>query len=239
MTKLLYLEDSYLLQADATLLSTGEDEKGAYFVLDQTVFYPQGGGQATDIGVIGCDGVEVHVTFVGYVDGEVRHYGEVAALEAQVGKQVSLKVDEACRMTNAKSHTAGHLLQCAVELVESGLKAVKGFHFPQGSYVEFLGQSDLENVQLIEMANSGLADLIGKGLKSSAQMLDRTELLDVCPDLPYEVPEDKPTRVVTIDGYGAVPCGGTHLANMAELGRVVVTKVKRKKDRYRFSYSVG
>ena len=70
MTKMLFLDDSYLKECDATVVSV-KDSK--YVVLDQTVFYPKGGGQPWDTGKLVKDAQEFEVVYVGKFSGEVSH----------------------------------------------------------------------------------------------------------------------------------------------------------------------
>ncbi|HCR37548.1 MAG TPA: alanyl-tRNA editing protein, partial [Opitutae bacterium] len=68
-TKLLYLEDTYCFAVHAHCVDSGVDERGPYLILDETLFYPQGGGQPADSGVISISGVELPVQFAGFVEG--------------------------------------------------------------------------------------------------------------------------------------------------------------------------
>lgn len=237
MTKLVYLGDTYLYEHDANVSHFGVDEKGSYCVLNETIFYPQGGGQASDQGTLSVNGNASLITFVGYIDGEVRHYGDFSTILGSEGKSVHLKIDKERRILNSKAHTAGHLIQCVVEEINNKLKAVKGYHFPDGSYVEFIGDSDIDPETQLEKINENLKKMIGDATPNRISMVSREELLKLCPDLPYEIPENKPTRVMAIGNFVPVPCGGTHLASMGELGSVTVTKIKKKKDRTKVSYS--
>lgn len=238
MTQLLYLEDTYLLESSATLENVSSDDQGTYCIFNQTIFYPQGGGQASDIGLIQIGNDEMPVTFVGYVDGKVRHYGEFESLKEKVGETITLKVNQQNRMTNAKSHTAGHLIQCAIEEIDPGLKAVKGFHFPVGSHVEFEGNTTLENHERNEKANQKILEMIAENVQTNTTMMTKEEIIKACPDLPYALPEGKPLRVMSIGNYSPIPCGGTHIKSLSELGKVEITKTKNKKDRIKISYTV-
>lgn len=238
MTQLLYLEDTYLLECSAILEMVSGDDRGTYCILNQTIFYPQGGGQASDIGIIQIGNIEISVTFVSYVDGKARHYGEFESLKGKIGETITLKVNRQNRITNARSHTAGHLIQCVIEEIDPGLRAVKGFHFPVGSHVEFEGDATLGNHELSEKANQKIAELIADNVNTDTMMMTKKEILKACPDLPYALPEDKPLRVMAIGDYSPVPCGGTHIKSLKELGKVEITKMKKKKDRTKVSYTI-
>lgn len=239
MTDLLYLEDTYLFEGLSTLEEVNTDDKGTYCILNKTVFYPQGGGQASDTGFIKLGDNAAHVSFVSYVDGKVRHYGEFDSFKDSIGATVNMEVDQRNRLVNAKSHTAGHLIQVVIEDIDPGLKAVKGFHFPVGSHVEFAGITKFDNVERKEIANEKLEELIAENIETNTSMMTKDEIMQACPDLPYALPEGKPLRVMAIGNNSPVPCGGTHIKSLSELGKVEITKMKKKKDRIKVSYSVA
>lgn len=64
MTTQLYLENSYIYQSSTTIVTSSQDERGHYILLDQTIFYPQGGGQPSDYGKIRCNKFELEVNHV-------------------------------------------------------------------------------------------------------------------------------------------------------------------------------
>ena len=70
IAKALYLEDSYLKECDVSVVSV---KNGKYVVLDQTIFYPKGGGQPWDTGRIIKDGEVFNIVYVGKFSGEISH----------------------------------------------------------------------------------------------------------------------------------------------------------------------
>lgn len=239
-TQLKYLDDTSVTKDAATVAGIATDESGTYITLAATIFHPQGGGQPTDKGeIVGQDG-KVGVTMARYVDEEVRHYCVPNAVPFKVGESVTLEVDEAVRMQNAKCHSAGHLLQSVVEKYCPELRAVKGFHFSHGPYVQFKGPKPPDSQEFLSEVNSRLASAIEADRPYHAEMVEVARIAEVCPDLLYDLPPDRPLRIVTITGMSAhVPCGGTHVHSTAQLGRVAATKVKAKKGDVKVSYTVG
>lgn len=76
-TILLYLEDTYLFEETANVVQSGGNENGKYIILDKTIFYPQGGGQPTDTGIIQNENAQFYVSMVRMDEnGIVYHYGE-------------------------------------------------------------------------------------------------------------------------------------------------------------------
>ncbi|OUD12286.1 alanine--tRNA ligase-related protein [Thioflexithrix psekupsensis] len=240
-TQLKYLEDTYADTDKATVLRVGQDERGAYMVLDQTIFYPQGGGQPTDTGHIEIEQAVIAVSFVGFNQGEVLHYiSEVPShFEALVGQSCELRVDKAQRLKYAKLHTAGHLIAAIVDGQRGPLRAMKGFHFDDGPYVEFEGKPDGDAESLLATVQTEANTLIQQNLPVVAEMVTYDELKQRCWQIPSYLPEDKPLRVVAIGALDAVPCGGTHVSSLAELGSLSLIKIKSKKGNTKISYQIG
>lgn len=240
-TKLKYLDDTYADVDEGVVLRIGRDERGSFVVLDQTIFYPQGGGQPTDTGTIKTEQCAMNVSFVGFNEGEVFHYitEEPVDFDGLVGQSCALHVDTARRLEQAKAHTAGHLISSIIDAERGALRAVKGFHFSDGPYVEFEGKPEGETADILAALQTKLDECVAEGLAVNAEMVTIDELRQRCWSVPSYLPEDKPLRVVTIEKFDAVPCGGTHIANLAELGVVSVLKMKSKKGNTKISYRVG
>lgn len=240
-TDLKFLDDTYLDEAEGVVMRVGKDERGPFLVLDQTIFYPQGGGQPSDTGSIRSGDSTMNVSFVGFVDGEVLHYlaEEPPPAEALVGRGCALSVDRSRRLQNARVHTAGHLIAGIVDARRGPLRSVKGFHFSQGPYVEFEGTSDEATSTLLAALQAEVDAFIEGGAPVVAELVSYEELERRCWTVPSYLPRDKPLRTVTIAGLDAVPCGGTHVASTAELGAVSLVKLKRRKGNTKISYRVS
>ncbi len=240
MTELLYLHETYLFEGTGNVQSLGRDERGAYIVLDQTIFYPQGGGQPADRGHLRVNDDDAPVTFVGFHDGDVRHYvPDSYWKESYIGGIAALSVDRIFRMDNARLHTGGHLISHVLETLDAKLIPIKGYHFPNGSYVEFVNEQNVDAASLIEQANAQLVGDVGISYDVAAAASDFATISRLRPHLAPFIPKDKPSRIVAIGNYIALPCGGTHVANLAQLGSIKITKVKRQKTNVRVSYEVG
>jgi Ser-tRNA(Ala) deacylase AlaX len=236
-TKLVYLEDTYKFTHAAQVEHLSNDERGQYCILDQTIFYPQGGGQPSDTGFFEVKSIRLPISFVAFIEGEVRHYGDFTRASLERGDEVLLSVDEERRITNAKAHTSGHLLADVVESLDKGLVACKGYHFPDGSYVEFQGNIPAEESEsLIAEANDRLIKILSSGSSIQSSFVMIEELKSLCTNIPANLPPDKPMRVVKMGDFQPTPCGGTHLKSLDELKEVVVTKVKRQKGNTKISY---
>lgn len=221
-TRLLYWENTYLLESSAQIVGIEEgSEEKPYLVFDSTIFYPQGGGQPSDLGEVWFEEQCLKVTFVQMVDGCVHHYVDGPIDLFQPGQTVRLLVDEKQRIAHARMHTAGHLLAIAASSVCPEWKPLKGYHFPDGCYVEFEGVLNEEKEAIIERLDSSLAAGIAQGWPIQAQVIN-----------------EEGTRTVQIGEHPPVLYGGTHVASCSELGIVSVRKVKAKRGRVRVGYSV-
>ncbi len=138
MSAQLYLNNTYLFEHSTTISDFGVDEKGAYLLLQETIFYPQGGGQPSDQGTITVADAVIPVNYVRQIEQEIRHYmpSDISA-SGLVNAAAEIKIDPARRLLNARYHTAAHLLSNIAEEMHSDLKAVKGHSFPGEGYVEF------------------------------------------------------------------------------------------------------
>ena len=240
MTELKYLEDSYKFQDNAKVVEFNNQAEEASIVLDQTIFYPQGGGQPADIGIIKGDDFLFEVTSVRYYDfddGKVYHYGRLVQGEITEGSKVSLEVNSENRLRNAKLHTAGHLIDIAVRQLNLKIEATKGYHFPEGSYVEYAGE--LTNpTDYLKPLEKACNDLISQEISVIAKLLQAEEALSMGITAPAS---SKPVRFVYFDGFkeAGCGCGGTHLKSTSEIDKITIRKIKSKKGVVRVSYQVG
>jgi misacylated tRNA(Ala) deacylase len=224
MSEELFREDATLLQCTANITSI--DESGVQ--LDRTVFYPQGGGQAGDAGVL-ClaDGRELRVTDTrkGPLPGEIVHllapdtdWAGVAA-----GMAVTARIDGERRRAHMRFHTATHLLCALVPHPVDGCSITQ-----RHARLDFHMSEPLDKQALTE----GIARLVAEAHTVRHRWISEAEL-DAQPDLVRSMSVQPPRgqgriRVLEIEGVDLQPCGGTHVANTADIGAVVVTKVEKK-----------
>jgi Ser-tRNA(Ala) deacylase AlaX len=229
-TKLKYLQDTYLFEDAAKVLDvfSAESEDPSLFVviLDQTIFYPQGGGQPSDTGFMESQNSKFEVTKSSFdPNGYVWHFGHFLGEKFKVGEEVKLQIDSQKRLINAKNHTSGHLIDLAIEKLGWNLKPVKGYHFPEGPYVEYAGElEDLEN---------------------SAKILEKTlnEIITANPKISFHFEDGKhssgkPMRIMSVEGFSDCPCGGTHISSTDQLKYVTIKKIKNNKGNLKISYLV-
>ncbi len=222
------------------MLEVGKNEQGRDFViLDQTIFYPQGGGQPYDTGKISGVSTTFSVTEVKLAGEDVYHYGVFDQKPFSVGETVNLAIDQPRRRLNCRLHSAGHLLDIVFRELGGNLEPIKGFHFPEGPYVEYLGQLPDGNESFTGKLEAKINEYINQGFEVSTEiLLNRKELAKRCSFVPDYIPDNKPIRVVTLLEDKATPCGGTHVKDIKEIGQVKIVKIKNKDGNTRISYQV-
>jgi len=237
-TKLLYLEDFNLLNTEARIIDVLEENGKNIVLLDQTVFYPQGGGQPYDKGLITSGSEKFIVKEVRFVDGIVKHIGIFESGKLSKGENVQCMVDKDRRTLHSRLHSAGHVVDMAVTELKLGWVPGKGFHFPEGPYVEYKGSLeglDKENmkIELERLCNK----FIQEERKTELRFMPKEEMSLFCHFVPDYIPEGKPARVVMYGDFG-VPCGGTHVSNLMEIKSMTMRKIKQEGENIRVGYDV-
>ena len=224
MNEELFREDASLHECSARVLSI--DELGVR--LDRTVFYPQGGGQAGDAGLLRlADGRELAVidTRKGALPGEIVHVlaPGVDASSLVPGVPVTACIDRVRRKAHMRFHTATHLLCALVPHPVDGCSITERY-----ARLDFHMNEPLDKQALTD----GIARLVAEAHSVSHRWIGEAEL-DANPQLVRSMSVQPPRgqgrlRVLDIEGVDIQPCGGTHVANTAEVGAVVVTKLEKK-----------
>jgi misacylated tRNA(Ala) deacylase len=224
MTEELFREDATLHECAARVLAIGE----LGVRLDRTVFYPQGGGQAGDAGVLRlADGREIVVadTRKGALPGEILHVLAAGADTGGLvpGAAVTARIDTSRRRAHMRFHTATHLLCALVPHAVDGCSITERY-----ARLDFHMNEPLDKQQLSE----GIARLVAGAHPVRHRWISEAEL-DANPQLVRSMSVMPPRgqgriRVLEIEGVDLQPCGGTHVANTADIGAVVVTKVEKK-----------
>jgi misacylated tRNA(Ala) deacylase len=225
MTEELFREDSTLLECRAMVVAT--DERG--LVLDRTVFYPLGGGQAGDAGTLLAEGgVELAIVDARKhpdIAGAILHVpaagANLAAFAPSAG--VTARVDAARRRAHMRFHTATHLLCALVPHPVNGCSITTGY-----ARLDFHMTEPLDK----EVLSAGIARLVAEAHPVHHRWIGEDEL-DANPGLVRSMSVQPPrgqgrVRVIEIEGVDLQPCGGTHVTNTAEIGRVIVTKIEKK-----------
>lgn len=237
-TKLLYLENFMTREREAKVLEVGEDNGKTIVLLDQTIFYPQGGGQPYDKGIIESASGKFAVEEVRFLDGTVRHIGHFESGSFKKGDIATCKIEKGRRELNSRLHSAGHLVDMALSTLKPDWIPGKGYHFPDGPYVEYHGILNAQETEKLKAEIEQRAnELIQKGAEVAIRFADKKEMTKLCRFVPDYIPEGKPGRVVLFGNFG-VPCGGTHVKYLSELKSMTIRKIKQDGDNVRISYDI-
>jgi misacylated tRNA(Ala) deacylase len=229
MTEELFREDATLRECVARVIAVD----AAGIQLDRTVFYPMGGGQAGDAGALRLgDGREIRIvdTRKGAQPGEIVHLPapEADLSSLRVGSIVTAEIDWRRRHRHMRFHTATHLLCALVPHPVDGCSITADY-----ARLDFHMTEPLDK----EALTQGLARLVGEAHPVSHRWISEAEL-DANPGLVRSMSVQPPrghgrVRVLEVSGVDLQPCGGTHVANTAEIGAVVVTKIEKKSAKTR------
>jgi lysyl-tRNA synthetase class 2 len=241
-TKKLYLDDFSLFETEAIVQESAMQEgETATLILDQTCLYPGGGGQAHDLGKITWDGGSLTISEVSKDKaGKVRHNGHLEGALPENGAKVHMKIDEKRRLLNSRLHCVGHILDYAVAKAGKQWKAGKGAHYPHMSFVDYDGEFDAAEAEALRQTIESEANaFIEKGGPVGVLRVPAEEAHQYSDYLPSAVLEKyQYVHLATYPDNFNVCCGGTHVSQLAEIGKVLVTKIKRRDGHIRVSYTL-
>lgn len=222
-TELLYLDDSYLRTFEAIVLEARDHS----VVLDRTAFYPRGGGQMSDRGMLEADGQVYPVIAVEKRGPDVFH--TIEGPLPPVGSTVRGSIDWELRYQMMRTHSALHVL-CGVIYQRFHAQVTGCQMYPDRARMDFT-LSDLtpDRIEEVERLSN---DAVEAGYPIKMRYLPRAEA-DVTPELirtkinliPAHV---NPVRVVDIVGLDLQADGGTHVNNTMEIGSIRITKTENK-----------
>lgn len=223
MTALIYLQDAYV--REFTALVTSISDQG--IALDQTAFYPGGGGQPSDMGSLRIDDQEWRVVKVQRADGEIWH--RLEGDSPGNGTEVSATLDWERRYQLMRVHTAMHIL-CGVIWRDYGASVTGGNMEPLRGRMDF--EFERMKKELVADIETKINAEVQEARPITTRTLPRDEAFEI-PDLirtkinllPPSITE---VRVVEIEGLDLQADGGTHVANTREVGPIHIVDYKSK-----------
>jgi misacylated tRNA(Ala) deacylase len=223
-TDLLHRAQWYAKSAEAIVLAI--TEQGG-IITDRTVFYATGGGQPGDRGTLmRADGTTLRISTAVWEDAAksvVVHVPAEGEALPNPGERVTLHLDWPLRLLRMRTHTGLHLLSVALPYPVTG-----------GSVGDGEGRLDFDIPDMIEKeeVQAKLDALLSTPAAVSDRWISDAEL-DANPGLVKTMSVQPPrssgrVRLVEIAGLDLQPCGGTHVANTSEIGRIEVTQIEKK-----------
>lgn len=235
-TKLLYYQDQYLREFTAKVLRTVDN----FVVLDRTAFYPEGGGQPSDVGALEADGVKVEVENVLKAGDVVLH--QCRGTVPRPGQKVVGRIEWERRKSLMAHHTGTHIILGAARRVfgphvwQQG--AQKG---PERSRLDIshhkrIGLKDLQEIE--RLAN----EVVVQNRAVRVEWMNRNEAEQKYGFDLYQggVVPGKLVRVVDIEGWNTQACAGTHFQRTGEVGFIKIIRAERIQDGIeRLEFAVG
>lgn len=233
-TQRLYYDDPHTIEFTAQVIENLMIDERPAIVLDQTYFYPTGGGQPNDAGEIA--GVSVVDVVTRKEDGAVIHVIE-AAIDAD-GREVLCQVDWSRRLDHMQQHTGQHILtQAFVQIADAH---TVGFHLSTDTVTIDLNKPSLSDAILHEaeaLANS----IITENRPVTARLIDPDEAENVRMRKSIDQMQlyTDGLRVVEIADFDITACGGTHVAHTGEIGLLKITNTTKRGANTRVEFACG
>ncbi|MFC6826907.1 alanine--tRNA ligase [Halopelagius fulvigenes] len=227
-TERLYYDDQERMEFEAVVLDVFERDDGYDVVLDQTMFYPEGGGQPADHGTLSSDDTTVEVTDVQIADGVVLHRADG---DPGKGEFVRGKVDSERRRRLMRHHTATHVVGHAT-------REVLGDHVRQAgaqkgtdrarfdvTHYERISREEVEEIE--RLAN----DIVMRNVPVQQEWPDRHEAEEQYGFDLYQggIPPGQNIRVITV-GDDVQACGGTHVKYTGDIGTIKILNTEPVQD---------
>ena len=240
MTERLYYDNAYQVRFSARVVDSLEWEGQPAVLLDRTAFYPTGGGQPTDTGVLSATGlasgsaVPEDVPVVEVVerpeDGAVVHV-LARPIDAQ---EVEGEVNWERRFDLMQQHTGQHILSAV--FLEAFEANTVGFHLSD-EYATI----DLDRATLTDEDLSQVEDLVNAVVFENRQAVARFVPDEEVPSLPLRkaLAHEGPVRIVEIPDLDCSACGGTHIRATGEVGLIKITRSERRGDETRVEFLCG
>ncbi|HEX7116534.1 MAG TPA: alanyl-tRNA editing protein [Steroidobacter sp.] len=223
MSELLFREDAYLKTADARVVAV--TERG--IELDRTIFYPLGGGQPGDTGVLirqNGERISIVDTRKGATPDTVVHVPAPGSPAPEPGEPLTLEIDWERRYSLMRLHTALHVMSCVVVAPVTG-----GNIAPDKARLDFDIDMSLLDAGRIERETN---ELISRAVNTETVWITDEEL-DARPELVKTMSVKPPrgagrVRLLNIPGIDLQPCGGTHVRNISEIGAIRVIRIRNE-----------
>jgi alanyl-tRNA synthetase len=228
-TRPLYYDDHYTKEFDATIVWKQSTARGTEVILDKTAFYPEGGGQPADKGVLIVHGKPLQVVHVEKAADSIIH---VLEHHVNVGETVHGKLDWDHRYTLMKHHTGTHV-------VNGALRRLFGEHIWQAGsqlgvtearfdFAHYKPIADNEIKKIESIAN----EFVKQAVPIEKKVMERNKAEREHGFRLYQggVPPGNLIRVLNLPGIDVEACGGTHLNNTKEIEKIRILKTERIQD---------
>ena len=240
----IYQKDVYAVTNDTVITGIREEKGCDVIACEASVFFPEGGGQPSDMGTVTLSGAPVYEVLRAYdesLEGDVWHVTDAPAGTFKTGDRVVLTIDWDFRFRNMQRHCGEHMLSGTLDSLFGGVN--KGFHMGE-EYITI--DIDLDGRMLtdeeLDLAERTVNEAIWEDLPVTVTWFDDYESSLALP-VRKQVPHDGRVSVVTVgdpeDPYDCIACCGTHPASSAEVGLISIYKCEPNKGMNRIYFDCG
>ena len=226
MNNKLYYSDSYKTDFPSEIIKIGSDETGDFVLLSESYFYPESGGQPSDIGQIN----KAVITFVKEVDGDARHYytGKI-----ELGPALC-QINWENRFDYMQQHTGQHILSAIFYNVLKG--ETSSFTIGEKSSSIEISIENFDEAKALEIMKLS-NQIIMKNLEVKSGIYEKSEI----EKMPLrKIPSvNENIRIIYIDPLDYSPCGGTHSKWTGEVGHIRITGWDKLKNGYKIYFVCG
>ncbi len=236
-TELIFLKDCYTKELTGEVIEVNLEEK--WIILNKTIFYAESGGQPSDKGIIEFNGKKSKIKEVRKQNGRILHFieGEIP----EKGSEVKEILDWNLRYNYMKMHSAQHLLSALI-LDKYNASTVGNQIGKEKSRMDF--HPLRSNEQMLKEMQDKFNEIIEQEIPITISFKERKTVLDEVDEkrrvLFSRLPEAiKEIRVIDIQGIDKCPCGGTHVKNTKEIGKIkILGRQNKGKQRDRISFEL-
>ena len=229
-TERLYFTDASILEFSAQVVDVKPTGEGEQVVLDKTAFYPTGGGQPNDTGLLNMVGVvDVFEDDAGTIFHVVKEPGRI-----QIGESVTGQIDRARRLDHMQQHSGQHILSQA--FIQACNAETRSFHLGAETStidIELYSPNDDAMRAAEEVANRIIFD----DRPMRIHLVNEEEATRL--PLRKEAAVFGDIRVIEIEGFDWSPCGGTHATRTGQIGLIAIKSYERAKKMTRVEFVCG
>ena len=241
-TELLFYKDFYQKEFEGEVLGVVQKDGDTCLIFDKTTFYPEGGGQPSDIGDVKINDKSFKVTYAEKINNVVLHHIRGDVDESIISEKISGSINWQRRITLARHHTATHLIVAAARKIlgnhiwQAGAqKGIKKSRIDLSHYKR-ISQEELNKIE--KLANEYVMDNIDLDIQFHTR--DEAESLYGFTLYQGGIVPGKIIRVVKIPGIDIQACAGTHVPRTGAIGLIKINKTERVQDGVeRIDFSAG
>jgi Ser-tRNA(Ala) deacylase AlaX len=224
--KKVYYTDPYLTELKTSVTSSKTDERGTWYSFQETLFYPQGGGQSSDKGWINSS----NIVDVQSSEGEVWHL-----VNSPLSDAVAMRLDWSHRYTNMQQHTGQHILSACFKKYHN-LDTLSVHLGVEITMIELDTPAIEESI--LDKTEISANQLIRESLTVESKFVERSNLDEFNLRRSLKT-EDERVRLVKIGDMDCIGCGGTHVRSTSEVGLIKIIGVEKIRGHARIKTKIG